>query len=107
MKSLTERRAELTKRRNFLLERLDSIEAEFDAHDAKDFAEMATERETDEVLEDLGQSSQHELRMIEAAFLRLENDEYGICARCGETIDEGRLDLIPATPFCAACAAKV
>jgi RNA polymerase-binding transcription factor DksA len=107
MKSLTVRRSELTNRQAFLLNRLNRIESELDAHEAKDFEEMATEREGDEVLEDLGNSSQHELRMIEAAFLRLENGEYGACARCGEAIDEERLDLLPATPFCAPCAAKI
>ncbi len=62
---------------------------------------MATEREGDEVLEDLGQSAQTELRMIEAALVRIEEGEYGYCVTCGEKISEERLDLIPATPFCA------
>ena len=67
---------------------------------------MATEREGDEVLEDLGQSAQLELRMIEAALKRIEAGEYGECVRCGNEIDPGRLNLLPATPFCADCAAS-
>ena len=61
---------------------------------------MATEREGDEVLHDLGDAARTELRMIAAALARLEGDEYGFCVTCGERIDEERLDLIPATPFC-------
>ncbi len=106
MKSLSQRRSELTSRQAFLHKRLNRIETELDGHEAKDFEEMATEREGDEVLEDLGHSAQLELRMIEAALKRIEAGEYGDCVRCGTEIDAGRLDLLPATPFCADCAAK-
>lgn len=106
MKSLDKRRAELLARKAYLQKRLSGIESELDAHEAKDFEEMATEREGDEVLEDLGQSAQHEMRMIEAALQRLVSGDYGFCATCGAEIDAGRLDLVPATPFCATCAAK-
>jgi RNA polymerase-binding transcription factor DksA len=106
MTSLATRRSELSARKNFLMKRLNRIEDELDAHEAKDFAEMATEREADEVLEDLGLSAQHELRMIDAALKRMEAGEYGICVTCGDEIDPERLDLVPATPFCASCAKK-
>lgn len=104
MTSLATRRSELTARKNFLMKRLNRIEDELDAHEAKDFAEMATERESDEVLEDLGLSAQHELRMIDAALKRMDVGEYGFCVTCGDEIDPDRLDLVPATPFCASCA---
>lgn len=106
MKPTAARRDQILQRQAFLLRRLDRIESELDTHDAKDFAEMATERESDEVLEDLGSSAQHELRMIDAALKRIESGEYGDCTRCGDPIGEERLDLLPATPFCAACAAR-
>ena len=106
MKSLKQRRAELINRQSFLKKRLNRIESELDGHEAKDFEEMATERESDEVLEDLGHSAQHELRMIEAALARIDAGDYGVCVSCGADIDQGRLDLLPATPFCAPCAAK-
>ncbi|MGB5871069.1 MAG: TraR/DksA C4-type zinc finger protein [Albidovulum sp.] len=107
MKSQTIRAKELTERQAFLLDRLQVIGSEFDTHQAKDFEEMATEREGDEVLEDLGMAAQHELRMIEAALMRLKAGDYGACAKCGEEISEERLDLLPATPFCAPCAARL
>lgn len=106
MKSPAVRRDQLLQRQRFLLGRMNRIESELDTHEAKDFEEMATEREGDEVLEDLGTSAQHELRMIDAALKRLDAGEYGECTRCGETISAERLDLLPATPFCASCAAN-
>lgn len=106
MTSLDARRDELAARRDFLLRRLNRIESELDTHEAKDFEEMATEREGDEVLEDLGHSAQLELRMIDAALKRIEAGEYGFCTRCGDEIGAERLELLPATPFCARCAAS-
>lgn len=104
MKSTAERKAELEARRALLRSRMAGIEAELDTHSSRDWEELATEREADEVLEDLGQSAQHESRMIEAALARIAAGGYGDCVKCGTSIDEARLDLVPATPFCRNCA---
>jgi len=106
MKTLAQRRTELEARRDVLRSRMAGIEEELDAHSSRDWEELATEREGDEVLEDLGQSAQTEIRMIDAALARIASDDYGICVRCGAPIDEARLDLVPATPFCRSCAAN-
>ena len=45
-----------------------------------------------------------ELQRIEQALRRLENDEYGWCAKCGEMITAKRLEVDPAAPFCVDCA---
>ncbi len=104
MKSVAERRGELLARQSDLMARIEGIGAELDSHEAKDWEEMAIEREADEVLEDLGQSARAELRMIEAALTRIDEGEYGFCVSCGAEIAEERLDLLPATPFCRNCA---
>lgn len=104
MKSTAERKAQLEARKSDLLGRIAGIGAELDSHDAKDWEEMATEREGEEVLQDLGQAAKTELRMIDAALARIAEGEYGYCTICGDRISEERLDLLPATPFCAACA---
>ena len=99
-KSVAERKAQLLARAATLEARIGGIEAELVSHDARDWEEMATEREGDEVLEDLGAAARGELRAIEAALARIEAGEYGYCVTCGEQISEERLDLLPATPFC-------
>lgn len=106
MKSLETRRAELEARKAHLQARMTEISGELDAHDSKDWEELATEREGDEVLEDLGAAAQTELRMIDAALARMDEGEYGYCVTCGGEIAEERLDLIPATPFCRAHAPR-
>ncbi|MBD3787570.1 MAG: TraR/DksA family transcriptional regulator [Sphingomonadales bacterium] len=100
MTPLDTRKAQLETRRAQLNGRLDQITEEFGEHAEKDWAEMATEREGDEVLADLGTAAQVELRAIEAALARIAAGEYGYCVTCGEPISEERLDLLPATPFC-------
>ena len=45
-----------------------------------------------------------ELRKIEAALVRLDNDEYGWCVKCGEELATERLRLDPAVPICFDCA---
>lgn len=104
MTSVATRKAQLEARLAALNTRISDIGAELDAHSSKDWEELATEREGDEVLEDLGLSAQSEIRMINAALSRVAAGEYGYCVKCGAEIAEERLDVIPATPFCTACA---
>ena len=106
-KTSADRKAQLLDRRAALLERVNSIETELDSHQSRDWEELATERESDEVLEVMGLSAVSELRMIDAALVRVEAGTYGDCARCGSEIGDDRLDVLPFTPFCRDCAALV
>jgi len=103
--------AELAKRKDQLIARppelgvrLQGIEDELLSHQSKDWEELATEREHDEVLTSIGDGGKDEIRMIQAAMDRLKAGEYGFCATCGTRITEERLDVLPATPFCRDCA---
>lgn len=40
------------------------------------------------------------LTMVNNALLRIENGSYGICAKCGEEIEEGRLEVVPYAWLC-------
>ncbi len=95
-----DRARQLQARRDELTARMIELDAELDSHDSKDWEDLATEREADEVLEDLGQAAQAEIARIDAALRRIADGEYGYCVTCGERIAEERLDLVPATPFC-------
>lgn len=98
-KQLLARKAELE-------QRLKELDAELDSHQSKDWEELATEREGDEVLESMGLASQTELGQIERALSRIEEGEYGYCLTCGAEIGDARLDVIPYTPVCKDCAQK-
>lgn len=104
MVPLAQRKTQLETRLAALKDRLGAIETELQSHDEKDWEELATAREGDEVLESIGVGSQAEMRAINAALQRIEVGEYGACVRCGAEISEARLDLLPFTPFCKDCA---
>lgn len=45
-----------------------------------------------------------QIKELEEALRRIALGTYGICERCGQRIEEERLDLLPATRLCASCA---
>lgn len=106
MNDIQKRRSVLESRLQELNARMQNIDQELDSHNSKDWEELATEREEDEVLEGMGLSAQAETRMIKAAISRMEADEFGDCVDCGQEISKERLDVLPYTPFCRVCAAK-
>ncbi|MCG6902315.1 MAG: TraR/DksA C4-type zinc finger protein [Rhodobacter sp.] len=104
MTRIAERRKALTDRMAELRGRLHEIEGELESHHTRDWEDLAVEREEDEVLEHMGTSGQAEIRMIEAALKRMDDEEYGTCVKCGDEILPERLDVLPYTPFCRTCA---
>ena len=72
---------------------------------SQDWAERAVELENEEVVEALEPITRREIDAIEAALTRLDHGEALVCARCDEPIPAKRLAILPATPFCANCAA--
>jgi RNA polymerase-binding transcription factor DksA len=101
---LATRKATLEKRLIEPGERLEAIEEELDSHQNRDWEDLATEREGDEVLEATGNAGKVEITQIRAALARIADGSYGACVRCGEPIAEARLDLLPWTPHCRNCA---
>lgn len=99
-----DRKQQLLDRRKELFSRLEGIETELDSHQSRDWEELAIERESDEVLEHLGEAGLKELRLIDMALDRLKDGSYGICMQCGERISAKRLDILPYTGVCRACA---
>ena len=47
-----------------------------------------------------------EISRIENALIRLDEEEYGACAECGEDISEKRLAVDPAATHCVKCAGR-
>ena len=80
-KPVESRKAQLEARRDELTGRLRRIDDELDEPVSERFEEQATEREDDEVLEDLGAAGLREGRMIEPSLDRVEDGGYGVCVR--------------------------
>ena len=47
------------------------------------------------------------LEQIEAALVRIEDGNYGVCVECEAKIPKARLQVLPQTPHCVKCADKV
>ena len=69
-----------------------------------DFAEQATERENDEVLDEIARETQMSIEEIRLALRWLEGENYGRCRSCGNDIEPARLDVLPSTTLCVECA---
>jgi RNA polymerase-binding transcription factor DksA len=104
MPELTKPQAWLKRRRAELVGELKDIEDQLDDEPSKDWEDRASERQGDEVLETRGANDATELRQIDAALTRVEEDTYGECVKCGSDISAERLEALPATPFCKNCA---
>jgi RNA polymerase-binding transcription factor DksA len=69
-----------------------------------EYVERGQEEAAARLLGVLEEHDQAELRAILAALDRIDNDNFGVCTECGDPIDGGRLEALPATPFCLGCA---
>lgn len=88
-----------------LTRRIDAIDQDM-RHEgiSTNWTEQASERENDEVLESLGNTSEQALVKIKIALTRIENGNYFYCSACGKEIPSARLELLPFTICCVACA---
>ncbi|MCP3870654.1 MAG: TraR/DksA family transcriptional regulator [Gammaproteobacteria bacterium] len=102
-------RKALLDQREELNQRIHEITRDVRHQDAplpSDFSEQATERENEEVMDALGAAGRQELSRLNRTLARIDAGEYGICASCGEPIPEARLEILPTSEYCVACAEK-
>lgn len=104
MPAYDEVRRHLERRLHQLTSRIGAIERDLRQKRSADSGERATERENDEVLERLDESSLAEVRELREALFRMANGTYGVCATCGGAIGETRLKAVPSATTCLSCA---
>jgi DnaK suppressor protein len=68
--------------------------------DEGDLAAISHERS---LLHNLYESDLARLRFIEEAMKGLDRGEYGECVRCGDNINEKRLEVVPWATMCLRC----
>lgn len=97
IKNLHDKKAELQ-------QRINAIAADFKKGRSQDFSEQTSESENNEVLNEIHHEAKVELRLVEQAITRIENNEYGFCQQCAELINPERLNILPYTDTCINCA---
>lgn len=70
----------------------------------KDFAEQVVQMENDAVLAGIGEATKQELAQINRALAQLDQGSYGQCSSCGQPIGERRMQALPYSDLCIACA---
>lgn len=101
-KSLLAKRAELIDRRDRTRADMHRREGAL----AADFEEQAVERENDEVLTRISESTVDELVAVNRALMYLAQGSYGKCSVCGAEIDAKRLEARPEAGTCIGCATE-
>jgi DnaK suppressor protein len=73
----------------------------------KDSVDLSVQDLNKEIALRLGERSSKVVADIDQALLRIKEGSYGICARCGQPIDERRLEAVPTARYDAAGQAAI
>ena len=87
-----------------LLARAEALEDDLRHPLAADSEEQAIDLADDEVLAGTDAVLRREIGEVREALLRIDRDEYGTCAKCGEDIAPRRLEVMPTATRCINCA---
>jgi len=68
-----------------------------------DLADVSSNAYNREMLLNLSDAQHRKLQDINAALERMDNDEYGVCASCGEDIAPRRMEVRPFSRYCIDC----
>ena len=71
-----------------------------------DNGDVSTESERNGILTALSRTTDAELKRIDDALHRLIEGRYTTCSVCGEEIEPQRLEVVPYTDRCIACAER-
>jgi DnaK suppressor protein len=69
----------------------------------QDVADMAVESYTKEFMFGKSSGDRATLQLINEALERVEDETYGTCVHCGESILPKRLEAVPWAPYCIRC----
>ena len=73
----------------------------------KDTVDMSLMDVNKELALRLGERESQMIADIDQALLRIREGSYGTCARCGQLIDERRLEALPTARYDAVCQAAI
>ncbi len=73
----------------------------------KDSVDLSVSDLNKEIALRLGERSSKVVADIDQALLRMKEGTYGICTRCGEPINEKRLEAVPTARYDAQCQALI
>jgi RNA polymerase-binding protein DksA len=94
----------LTTERGRILLKLTDLRHELSAHvDPDDPEDLASDLAEHEMALSRIRELENRLEVIDEALQKVLQGTYGICERCGESIDPARLEIVPETTLCIGC----
>ena len=89
-----------------LLRRHEKIEGHLRNADGlvQDWADRATAQENNEVLEALDDRTLDRIAALKVAIVHMDEPDWGQCTHCDKKIPDKRLQILPTTRLCVACA---
>src|SRR5438128_12462776 len=77
------------------------------SNDAQESSDLALRDVIQEMALKLGDRESKMVADIDQALMRMDEGSYGVCVRCGRSIDERRLNALPTARFDSACQTKI
>ena len=105
-KKIKDRRRQLSREYENLVKSINrnrTAAAEIKLENTEDEGDLATISHERELLYNLHESDFARLRFIQKAMKAMDRGQYGECVRCGEDINEKRLDAVPWATMCIRC----
>jgi DnaK suppressor protein len=90
-------------------ELLDEVQAKYAASreigqsNVPDLADVSSNAYNREMLLNLSEAHHRQMQDIDAALVRFDDGEYGICVGCGEDISPRRMEVRPFSRYCIEC----
>ena len=75
--------------------------------EAKESCDLALRNVIQELALKLSDRESKAVAEIDQALMRMREGSYGLCVRCGQKIDERRLNAVPTARYDAACQAAI
>ena len=72
-----------------------------------DLVDQSTDLSERELMLEMAEGDRAKLRNIEAALEMMENNTYGVCEECGDSIPVKRLLAWPTARYCVPCKEKI
>ena len=71
--------------------------------EARDSIDIAADDIDRKMLETVGIKNYNQLKLIDSALDRIQQNKYGLCVKCGKKINPERLEAIPYALLCINC----
>lgn len=96
-------RQRLLEEKRLLLAKLSSNDLSVDDTETPDPVDLAARNYSKNVTLAVSENESRQLKFIEEALQRIEDEEYGLCLNCKKPIQERRLEVIPWARYCLSC----